>query len=158
MPFTPAPGTNLTQHIVFNSGTIDFGGQRVVMVDNVQFALEYALAPLFVLGSIEPQYYARHTMKVTLSAKIKSMAPSVVGMVAGSSGLSAPTQYSTLDGQATQQNPVVTFFDAVGNQFQYQLSNAVFKSWKHSARMEDYSEFDFELEAMDVAILSTTAL
>jgi hypothetical protein len=155
--FSPA-GSPVTTHIVFNSGTIDFGNERLVMLDNVVVGLEYSLSPLYVLGSIKPQNYARHTQKITLGGKLKSAAPSLMAMVAGSSSGASPTNILTLDGQPTLLNPIVTFYDAVGNEFQYQLSNAIFKSTKHSARMEDYSEFDFEMEASDITILSTTAL
>ena len=116
-----ASGTPVTTHIVFNSGTVDFGNERVVMIDNVAISLEYSLAPLFVLGSIKPQNYARHTQKVTMTFKAKSFAPSVLAMVAGSSGGSNPLNIFTLDGQATLLNPVFTFFDNNGNQAQYQF-------------------------------------
>lgn len=155
--FTPA-GTPVPNHIVFNSGTLDFGNERQVDIDNVAMSLEYTLAPLYVLGSIKPQYYARHTQKVTLTAKLKSYSPGLVAMVAGSSSGSNPLNILTLDGQPSLQNPVATFFDQSGNQYQYQFSGAIFKSSKITAKMEDYAEFDFELEASDLTILSTPSL
>ena len=153
-----AAGTPVSPHIVFNSGTIDFGAERLVMIDNVSISLEYGLAPLYVLGSIKPQNYARHTQKVTMSFKAKSWEPSVLAMVAGSSTGSNPLNILTLDGQATLLNPVFTFFDSNNNQAQYQFSNAVFKSSKLTAKMEDYAEFDFEMEASDVTPLSTSSI
>ena len=157
MAFTPA-GTPNSTHIVFNSGTIDFGAERLVMVDNVDIALEYTLAPLFVLGSIKPQAYNRHTQKITLSGKLKSFSPSLVAMAAGSSSGSNPLNILTLDGQPTLLNPVATFFDANNQEYQYQFSNALFKSTKTSLKMEDYAEFDFEMEASDITILSTPSI
>lgn len=157
MPFTNA-ATPVSTHIVFNSGTIDFGNERMVMVDNVSISLEYSLAPLYVLGSIKPQNYARHTQKVVMTCKAKSIAPSVLAMVAGSSNGSNPLNILTFDGQPALLNPVATFFDSTGNQYQYQFSNALFKSSKLNARMEDYAEFDFELEASDITILSTPSI
>jgi len=153
-----AAGTPVPSHIVFNSGTLDFGAERQVMLEDIELSLEYSLAPLYVLGSIKPQYYARHTQKVTLSAKLKSYSPGLVAMVAGSSSGSNPLNILTLDGQPTLQNPVATFFDATGNEYQYQLQNALFKSHKASLKMEDYAEFDFEMEASDITILSTPSL
>lgn len=155
--FTPAAPA-VPAHITFNSGTLDFGNERQVMLDNIAISLEYTLAPLYVLGSIKPQNYARHTQKVTLTAKLKSWSPGLVAMVAGSSSGSAPLNILTLDGQPTLLNPVATLFDNAGNEYQYQFSNAVFKSTKLSAKMEDYAEFDFELEASDITILSTSSL
>jgi hypothetical protein len=152
------PGTPVPSHITFNSGVIDFGNERQVMVDNIALSLEYSLADLLVLGSIKPQYIARHTQKVSLTAKLKSFSPGLVAMVAGSSNGTAPLNILTLDGQPTMTNPVATLFDASGNQYQYQFQGAVFKSSKLTAKMEDYAEFDFELEAMDLTILSTPSL
>lgn len=157
MAFTPA-GTPVTQHIVFNSGTLDFGGFREVMLDNVALDVEWTTAPLLVLGSIKPQFLARHSQKVTLTGKLKSFSPSLWAAGAGSSGGSAPMTIYTLDGQPTLLNPVGTFFDSAGNEVQYQFSNALFKSMKSSLKMEDYAEFDFEMEAMDVTILSQASV
>ncbi len=151
-------GNPLPAHIVFNSGTLDFGNERLVMLDNISISLDYTLAPLYVLGSIKPQNYARHTQKVSMTAKLMSAAPSLIAMVAGSSGSSAPLNILTLDGQPTLLNPVATLFDSTGNEYQYQFSNAVFKSTKLTAKMEDYAEWDFELEASDITILSTPSL
>lgn len=150
---TPVPA-----HIVFNSGTIDFGAERQVMVDNISITLEYSLAPLFVLGSIKPQNYARHTQKVSLTAKLKSFSPGLVAMVAGSSNGSSPLNILTYDGQPTLLNPIASLFDSTGNEYQYQFSNAIFKNTKLTAKMEDYAEFDFELEASDITILSQPSL
>lgn len=153
-----SPGNPLPAHIIFNSGTLDFGNERLVMLDNIAISLEYTLSPLFVLGSIKPQNYARSTQKITMTAKLKSAAPSLIAMVAGSSGGSAPLNILTLDGQPTLLNPVATLFDNANNEYQYQFSNAVFKSTKLTAKMEDYAEWDFELEASDITILSTPSL
>lgn len=154
MAFDPA-GTNIPRRITFNSGTIDFGNSRVVEIDNVVLGTEYTLVPLYVLNSIKPQDYARASQKVTLTGKIKSFAPELYNMALGSSTTGSPQEINTLDGQPTLQNPVATFFDRNGKQYQYQFSGALFKSYKMSAKMEDYAEWDFELEASDIAILYT---
>lgn len=153
MAFTPAGTPNTTQ-IVFNSGTLDFGNERLVMVENIDMSLEWTMAPLYVLGSIKPQNYARHTQKVTLTGKIKSFSPSTWAAAAGSSTGSAPMSILTVDGQPTLLNPVGTFYDSSNNETQYQFANAMFKSVKTSLKMEDYAEFDFELEASDLTIVS----
>lgn len=151
-------GTANPTYIFFNTGTLNFGAERVVNIDNVALTIEYSLSPLYILGSIKPQNYARHTQKVSMSCKIKSFSPGTLAMVTGSSGSASPTSILTLDGQPTLQNPVATFFDNLGNEVQYQFSNAIFKSSKLTARAEDYAEFDFELEASDVTVVSQQAV
>lgn len=154
MPFTN-PGTNITSRVSFNSGTIDFGNTRIVQVENINISLEWSIADLFVLGSIKPQDKVRHSQKVSMSGKIKSYPAEMDLIVAGSSTLGSINQANTLDGQPTFQNPVVTLFDRNGKEIQYQFSNAIFKSNKLTAKMEDYTEWDFELEAMDITELYT---
>ncbi len=152
--FTP-PGTPITSRVTFNSGYIDFGNERVVQVDNVTVALEYTTAPLMVLNSIKAQDLVRHTQKVSLSGKIKSF-PAEIDMIAfGSSTIGTPNQSNTLDGQPTLQNPVVTLFDRNNKEIQYQLTSALFKSSKLTSRNEDYGEWDFEIDAIDITELWT---
>ena len=154
MPFNN-PGTNLVSRIVFNSGAIDFGNSRIVQVDNVSLALEYSLTDLFVVGSIKAVDKVRHSQKVTMSGKLKSYPAELDMMLAGSSTIGAQNQANTLDGQPTFQNPTVTLFDRNGKQIQYQFTNALFKSSKLTSRNEEYSEWDFELEAIDITEIYT---
>jgi len=154
MQFTPA-GSSLISRISFNSGNIDFGNSRLVQVDNIALSIEYTLADLFVLGSIKPQYKARHSQKVTFSGKLKSYSPEIEMLAFGSSSIGTPNQVLTLDGQASLTNPVVTLFDSNNKEIQYQLTGAVFKSTKLTAKMEDYIEWDIELEALDISELYT---
>lgn len=155
MSFIPA-GTNLTSRISFNSGTLDFGNSRLVDVDNVALTIEWTLADLFVLGSIKPQYKAKHSQKVSLSGKIKSYAPELEMLVLGSSSNNGATNsILTLDGQPTMTNPVLTLLDSNNKEIQYQFTGAVFKSTKLTAKMEDYSEWDFELESLDISEIYT---
>ena len=154
MPFIN-PGNNVTQRITFNSGTIDFGNSRLVEIDNVSINIEWTLVPLYVLNSIKPQDYTRATQKVSMSAKMKSFSPEAYETAMGSSTIGTPSEIDTLDGQPTLQNPVLTFFDRNGKEYQYQLSGALFKSYKMSAKMEDYAEWDIELEAKDMTIIYT---
>lgn len=152
--FTPA-GNNLSQRISFNSGTLDFGNSRIVTIDNISISIEWGIADLFILGSIKPQYKAKHSQKVSLSAKLKSYEPELEMMILGSSSIGNPNNIITLDGQATLQNPVVTLFDQNGKEIQYQFSGAVFKSTKASPKNEDYTEWDVELEALDIVEVYT---
>lgn len=155
MSFTP-PGTPVSSRVSFNSGTLDFGNSRIIDIDNITLTLEWTTNPLFVLGSIKPQDLVRHTQKVTMSGKLKSYPAEMDMIVAGSSTIGGATnQANTLDGQPTFQNPVVTLFDRNNKEIQYQFSNAIFKSNKLTSKMEDYSEWDFELEAIDILEIYT---
>lgn len=154
MAFTNA-GTPLTTRISFNTGTIDFGNQRAVIVDNISITFEYTIATLYILGSIRAADKARHSEKVTFTAKVKSYAPELEMMAFGSSTTGATQQAMSIDGQATLLNPVVTVFDRNNKQIQYQLLNALFKSTKLTARMEEYAEWDLELEAIDMVEIYT---
>lgn len=150
-------GSNITERITFNSGTLSFGSNTVVDLDNVAISIEYTINDLFVLNSIKPAALARSNQKVTLTAKIKSFPPELYMMALGSSAIGTPSEIDTLDGQPTPQSPILTFFDRHGKQYQFQFTGALFKSSKMSAKMEDYAEFDFELEALDLTALDYTA-
>jgi hypothetical protein len=152
--FTNA-GANLTNRFSFNSGTIDFGASRIVAIDNIAVTLAYTIADLFILGSIKAADKVRHSQKVTMTGKLKSYSGELEMMAAGSSTIGTPNSTNTLDGQPTLQNPVVTLFDRNGKEIQYQLQSALFKSTKLTSRMEDYSEWDFELEAIDIVEVYT---
>jgi len=149
------PGNNTTSRVSFNSGYIDFGNSRLVQVDNVSLTIEWTTSPLFVLNSIKAADLVRHTEKVSMSGKIKSYPLEMDMVVMGSSSIGTPDTAIALDGQPTFQNPVVTLYDRNGKEIQYQLSNAIFKSNKLTSKMEDYSEWDFELEAIDLTIVAT---
>ena len=152
--FIPA-GSNVQSRVTFNSGYIDFGNSRIVQVDNVAITLEWTTAPLMVLGSIKAQDLVRHSQKVSMSGKLKSYPMEMDMIVTGSSNIGTPNTAITLDGQPTFQNPVVTLFDRNGKEIQYQFSNAIFKSNKLTSKNEDYGEWDFELEAIDITEVVT---
>ena len=150
-----APGSNVTQRFTFNSGYLDFGNSRIVAIDNVSLSLEYTLTSLFILNSIKAADLVRHSQKVTLSGKLKSYPPELDMLLAGSSSIGVPNTILTLDGQPTYQSPVVTLTDRNGKEIQYQFTSAVFKSNKLTSKNEDYSEWDFELEAIDITEVYT---
>lgn len=150
-----AAGGNIPARITFNSATLDFGNARLVDIDNLSISLEWTPQELYVLGSIKPADLVRHSQKVMLSGKIKSFAAEMESIAFGSSSIGTPNNLITLDGQPTFTNPVLTIFDRNGKEYQWQLTNALFKSSKGSFKAEDYGEFDFELEAMDMIALYT---
>lgn len=152
--FTPA-GSNIPARIMFNSGTLDFGNSRLVDLDSLSISVEWTPQELYVLGSIKPADLVRHSQKTTLTGKIKSFAAEMEAIAYGSSQIGTPNELDTLDGQPTFTNPVLTLFDRNGKEYQYQLISALFKSSKGSFKAEDYGEFDFELEAIDIKALYT---
>lgn len=149
-------GNNITQRVVFNSGTINFGNARIVDVVNCNLSIEWTVEGLYVIGSIKPADLVRHSQRVTLSGSIKSFAPEMESIILGSSSIGSPSEIIPIDGQPTFANPVLTLYDRNGKQYQYQLYNAVFKSSKLSTKAEDFAQWDFELEAMDIAALVYT--
>lgn len=151
-----AAGANATARVTFNQGTIDFGNNRIVELDNIAVNIEWTTNPLYVLGSIVPQDLVRHTQKISMTGKLKSFPAELYTVGMGSSTLGTPNEIDPLDGQPTYQSPVVTLFDRNNKQYQYQLSGAIFKSIKLGARMEEYAEFDFELEAKQMVLVYTT--
>lgn len=153
--FTNA-GTPITARVLFNSGFIDFGSNRVVNLDSATLGIEWTMAPLYVVGSIVPQAYNRSTQKITLTGKIKSFAAELANLALGSSVPGVPVSLNPLDGQPSLLSPVATFFDQNGKEIQYQFSGALFKSFKNNVKMEDYNDFDFEMEATSLALIYTT--
>jgi hypothetical protein len=154
MPFNNT-GANVPARVVFNSGTLDFGGQRIVDVDSLSLSMEYGTNFLYVLGSILGQDLVRHSAKATLSGKIKSFSPEADSIAFGSSVVGTPMELDVLDGQATLTNPILTVYDRNNKEVQYQFQNALFKSAKANLKAEDFAEFDFELEALSMKILYT---
>jgi hypothetical protein len=149
------PGTNVTPRIVFNAGTLDFGSNRLVELDNLSFGVEYSTILLYVLGSIKGQDNVRHSEKVSLSAKVKSFSAEADQLAYGTTVSGSPMTVTVMDGQPSLTNPVLTLTDRNGKEIQYQLFNAIFKSSKVTVKAEDYAEFDLELEASDIQLLYT---
>jgi hypothetical protein len=155
MPSFSGAGTPITQRIVFNSGTLDFGSNRLVMLESVNVNWSAEVAEIYTLGSIIRQDIARHSVKVSLTGKIKSFAPELDMRALGSSTTGTPQEIDVLDGQPTLQNPVLTIFDKNGKQIQYQLVNAMFKSLKVATSAENYAEWDFEMDATNIVEVYT---
>lgn len=149
-------GTPVPTRVVFNSGTLNFGSNQIVDIDNVTMDIEWTTAPLYILGSIKPQDLTRHTQKVTLTGKLVSFPAEMATMALGSSTTGTPNEIDTLDGQPTYQSPVLTVFDRNAKQIQYQLTGAIWKKFSASLKNEAYAEWDFEIEAKDILALDYT--
>ena len=153
-PFT-TPGSNIPSRISFNSGTIDFGSNRLVNVENISIELKWSSAPMFVLNSIKPAYIARHSQSVNITGTVQSFSPEMETVSWASSTTGTPSNINTLDGQPTLLNPVITLFDQNGKEFQYQVLNALFTSDKASLKNEAYTTWDFTIEAIDITLVYT---
>lgn len=151
-----AAGSNTPARVIFNSGYLDFGGNRVVNLDSATLGIEWTMNPLYVVGSIIPQAYNRSSQKITLTGKIKSFPAELAAVALGSSTIGSPNSIFAPDGTPTLSSPVATFFDSNGKEYQYQFTGALFKSFKSNVKMEDYNEFDFELEATTLTLVYTT--
>lgn len=149
MSFIPG-GTNTTTRLVFNSGTLDFGSNRLVDVDNIVITYEFSVADIYVLGSIKRADIARSNQKVTVTGMIKSFSPELEMFSLGSSTTGTPQEIDAPDAQPTLINPVFTAFDRNGKQIQYQIINALFKSNKATFKAEEYGTWDFEIDAIDI--------
>lgn len=152
--FQPA-GLPVSNRFVFNSGQIDFGNTRVVAIDNITMEVQWTDLLLYIMNSIIGADIVRHSMKCTLTGKLKSYPLEMEMLVMGSSAIGVPDNAVPLDGQPTLQSPVVTLFDRNGKEIQYQFSSALFKSSKFTGKAEDYGEWDFEMTSINVSEIAT---
>ena len=149
-------GAPVTSRLVFNAGTLNFGNNQLVQVDNLSLSMEKTTNFLYVLGSILGQDLTVHSVKATLSGKIKSFSPEADSLAYGASTPGTPNLISVLDGQPTLTSPILTLTDRNGKEIQYQFTGATFKSSKATMKAESYAEFDFELEALNVSVVYTS--
>ena len=152
--FQPA-GLPVSNRFVFNSGQIDFGNSRVVAIDNITMEVQWTDLILYIMNSIIGADIVRHSMKCTLTGKLKSYPLEMEMLVMGSSVVGVPDNAVPLDGQPTLQSPVVTLFDRNNKQIQYQFSSALFKSSKFTGKAEDYGQWDFEMTSINVSEIAT---
>lgn len=150
-----SPGTPVNNRFVFNSGQIDFGNTRIVAIDNIALTIEWTDMLLYIMNSLKGADIVRHSLKCTLTGKLKSYPLEMEMISLGSSVVGVPDNAVTLDGQPTLQNPVVTLFDRNGKEIQYQFLNALFKSSKFTGKAEDYGEWDFEMTSIDCVEVAT---
>jgi len=149
------PGTPISQRISFNSGTIDFGSNRLVNIDNVKIDQKFTEQRMYVLNSIIPAALARHSYSISMSGQVQSFSPEMDMLFMGSSTAGSPAEIDVLDGQPTLLNPVVTLFDQNGKEFQYQVQSALFTTNTATLKQEAFSTWDFTLEAISLKLLYT---
>lgn len=152
--FNPA-GSDVPARVTFNSGTIDFGSNRLVDVNNLKIDLKWDGKPLYVLNSIKIAFLARSSESVSVTGTMNSWSPELDNILYGSSTIGTPQEIDTLDGQPTLNNPVITCFDSSGKEFQYQLQNALFTAETVSLQQENYASWDFTIMASDIKLVYT---
>ncbi len=154
MPYV-TPGTPVSNRIVFNSGYIDFGSNRIVQVDNVSLTTDSTTTRLYVLNSIKGQDIVRHSLAVTMEAKIKSYPFEFEQLMYGASASGTPPSVNFVDGQPTIQSPVLTVYDKNNKEYQWQLIGAIIKTSKMTSSQEAYAEWDITIDALDITLIGT---
>jgi hypothetical protein len=151
-----AAGNPVTSRVSFNSGTIDFGNNRLVNVENIKIDQKFTEARMYVLNSILPAAMARHSYTCSISGQVKSFTPEMEMLDMGSSTSGTPVEIDVLDAQPTLLNPVITCYDSNAKQFQYQVQSAMFTTNTASLKNEDFTTWDFTLEAISIKLIYTT--
>lgn len=150
-----APGSPSTTYLVFNSGFLDFGNNRILNIDNLKIDYKTTEVSFMVLNSIKKVAHAKSALTVTITGKTKSLSPALEAMFFGaSSSDGSTTTFSVLDGQiATQLNPVITVYDSNNVEHQYQAINALLTSNSFTTTNEGYAEWDFTLDCIDLNLI-----
>jgi hypothetical protein len=80
------------------------------------------------------------------------------GLMFASSGTTtgATTTYVALDGQPTLLTPTLTLYDSNNNQYQYQVTGAIFTTDTVSSTQEQFTGWDFTMECIDLTLVKTT--
>ena len=150
-------GTPLSQRVIFNSGQVDFGSNRLINLDNVAIEITVADAQLRRLNSIKMAALKRRTFSVTLRGKVKSFNKEMFTTYFGESSVDGTGTLITFkDGQQSTLNPVFTALvdDDALKPFQCQFTDAVITAMPISTALEEYGEVDFEMIARDVSVFN----
>ena len=154
MPLISA-GTPVNERLLFNSGFIDFGSNRLVDVDNVAVDITFSEKELRRIASIKIAAHKRATFKCGLKAKIKSMSKEVYAAILGTSAVDGTGELITIkDGQPTTLNPVFTAYvdDDLTKPIQFQFTDAICTAIPLTVNLESFGEVDLTLTARDVSI------
>jgi len=154
MSYIPA-GTPANTTLIFNSGFLDFGNNRILNIDNLKIDYKTTEVSFMVLNSIKKVAHAKSALTVTITGKSRSLTSALEAMFFGASSSDATTTiYSVLDGQiASQLNPVITVYDSAGVEHQYQAINALLTSNSFTTTNEGYAEWDFTLDCIDLNLI-----
>jgi hypothetical protein len=156
--FNPA-GTPTPTRVVFNSGFIDFGNTRLVNVDNIKMDYKYTSVRMMALNTIKTVTIARSNQIVTVTGTVDTFSPEMEGLMFASSGATtgSTTTYAALDGQPTLLNPTITVYDENNNEYQYQVTGAIFSADTATFTNEQFAKWDFTLDCIDLTLVKVTA-
>lgn len=154
MPIIP-PGTPVAERLIFNSGYIDFGSNRLVDIDSATLTIAFTEKDLRILTSIKEKAHRRSTLKVDLKFKVKSMSHEVYAALLGTTTVDGAGELiSITDGQAPTLNPVFTTYvnDNNADPIQFQFIDAFVTSIPLNVALEAFGEVDITLNCRDVNI------
>ncbi len=154
MPFI-ATGTPVEENLIFNSGYIDFGSDRLVDVENITLDVTFVEKEIRRLNSIKMASHKRATLKCVLRAKTKSTNREVLLDVMGTSTVDgAGHLISVTDGQVATLNPVFTTYinDDTARPIQFQLTDAILTTSPFVVALEEFGTIDLELTARDIKV------
>jgi hypothetical protein len=158
-PAFNSAGTPTPNRVVFNSGYIDFGNTRLVNVDNIKIDYKYTSVPMYVLNSIKIANLARSQEAVTITGVVKTFSPEMEGLMFGSSTSSGGNiGYIALDGQPSLLNPNLTVYDQNNNEYQYQITGALFTTDTVTFTNEQFSSWDFTLTCIDINLVKVSGV
>ena len=100
----------------------------------------------------------RHGFKPTAKAKVKSFNRELLGFLLGSSGVDGSgMDFVTVDGQnvLTRCSVKAIVDDSSNKAVEFQFTNAIIAgNFQAAFKMEDAAEFDFEIHAQDVTVVT----
>lgn len=154
-----ATGTQLSNNISFNSGTLDINGVEVAAIDDITITLAFSQKELYALGSIiQVVAPKRHGFKPSAKFKVKSMNKELYGFFLGSSSPDGSgSDYTVLDGQnVLTRASIKCIINDVSTQIvEFQFSNAILAGNLQAAlKTENHAEVDFEIYAQNVTIVN----
>ena len=152
-----AQGTQLSQQVAFNAGSLDINGYEVATIQDITVSLSWSEKEIRQLGSIIMATAPKRTT-FKPSAKGKSVNKEMLSFMLGSSAAdSSGTAYTTYDGQIVlSRASILTYVnDDPTKKIEFQFTNAILGgSLGLGLKMEDAAELDFEVYAQDVKIVT----
>jgi hypothetical protein len=152
-------GTQLSQAIAFNTGSLDINGMEVATLQDITITASFALKEIRQLGSIKMAVAPkRSTWKPSAKFKAKSINQALIGFLFGSSLVDGSGfDYNIVDGQVVLSRASVKCYinDTTAQTMEFQFTNAVIGgSSTVGFKMEDAAEFDLEITSQDMTVVT----
>jgi len=153
-------GTQLGTDVTFNSGTFDINSYELAALQDVTVSLNWSAREIRALGSlvmvVAPKRYG---FKPTAKAKVKSVNQELLSFFMGSSAVDATgNAYTVLDGQnvLTRCSIKCMVNESTSQVVEFQFTNAILTgAISLGLKMEDASEYDFEIIAQNVKVVTS---